>query len=175
MTYSHSRRNSLQMGGQQPHPSRLEDGWGRPEKGRRPDAWWIYNLLGEQQELGPHCEATAAPTPRLPQVGLMLSSLQVYVRSTDFDRTLMSAEANLAGLFPPDGMQRFNPNISWQPIPVHTVPIAEDRVSLARPSLEAMAGMTLAVGLLILDSFSASAYPLWPAAAEVPLGPMPPL
>ncbi|XP_073665035.1 lysosomal acid phosphatase isoform X1 [Tursiops truncatus] len=53
---------------------------------------------------------------------------EVYVRSTDFDRTLMSAEANLAGLFPPDGMQRFNPNISWQPIPVHTVPIAEDRL-----------------------------------------------
>ncbi|XP_022363184.1 lysosomal acid phosphatase isoform X2 [Enhydra lutris kenyoni] len=53
---------------------------------------------------------------------------EVYVRSTDFDRTLMSAEANLAGLFPPNGMQRFNPNISWQPIPVHTVPIAEDRL-----------------------------------------------
>ncbi|XP_028340485.1 lysosomal acid phosphatase isoform X4 [Physeter macrocephalus] len=53
---------------------------------------------------------------------------EVYVRSTDFDRTLMSAEANLAGLFPPDGMQRFNPNISWQPIPIHTVPIAEDRL-----------------------------------------------
>lgn len=40
----------------------------------------------------------------------------------------MSAEANLAGLFPPSGVQRFNPNISWQPIPVHTVPIAEDRL-----------------------------------------------
>uniref|UniRef100_A0AC11BG08 Acid phosphatase 2, lysosomal n=1 Tax=Ovis aries TaxID=9940 RepID=A0AC11BG08_SHEEP len=58
---------------------------------------------------------------------------EVYVRSTDFDRTLMSAEANLAGLFPPDGMQRFNPNISWQPIPVHTVPIAEDRQTHGLP------------------------------------------
>uniref|UniRef100_A0A8B9XXS1 Lysosomal acid phosphatase n=1 Tax=Bos mutus grunniens TaxID=30521 RepID=A0A8B9XXS1_BOSMU len=58
---------------------------------------------------------------------------EVYVRSTDFDRTLMSAEANLAGLFPPDGIQRFNPNISWQPIPVHTVPIAEDRQTHGLP------------------------------------------
>ncbi|XP_029424444.1 lysosomal acid phosphatase isoform X2 [Nannospalax galili] len=53
---------------------------------------------------------------------------KIYVRSTDFDRTLMSAEANLAGLFPPNEMQSFNPNISWQPIPVHTVPITEDRL-----------------------------------------------
>ncbi|XP_026527017.1 LOW QUALITY PROTEIN: lysosomal acid phosphatase [Notechis scutatus] len=47
---------------------------------------------------------------------------EIYVRSTDFDRTLMSAEANLAGLYPPEGKQVFNPNITWQPIPVHTVP-----------------------------------------------------
>ncbi|MEJ1278435.1 acid phosphatase 2 lysosomal [Cricetulus griseus] len=53
---------------------------------------------------------------------------EVYVRSTDFDRTLMSAEANLAGLFPPSEVQRFNANISWQPIPVHTVPVTEDRL-----------------------------------------------
>lgn len=105
----------------------------------------------------------------------MLSSLQVYVRSTDFDRTLMSAEANLAGLFPPNGMQRFNPNISWQPIPVHTVPIAEDRVRLASPSLQAVRGAALAMGLLTTDSLSASASPFWSAAAEVPIGPMSPL
>lgn len=114
------------------------------------------------------------PTPH-PQVRLILSYLQVYVRSTDFDRTLMSAEANLAGLFPPSGMQRFNPNISWQPIPVHTVPITEDRVRLASPSLKAVRGTALAMGLLITDSFSASASHFWSAAAEVPIGSMPPL
>ncbi|XP_028916021.1 lysosomal acid phosphatase [Ornithorhynchus anatinus] len=53
---------------------------------------------------------------------------EVYVRSTDFDRTLMSAEVNLAGLFPPGGSQLFNPNITWQPIPVHTVPEAQDKL-----------------------------------------------
>ncbi|XP_074765569.1 lysosomal acid phosphatase isoform X4 [Athene noctua] len=52
---------------------------------------------------------------------------EIFIRSTDCDRTLMSAEANLAGLYPPEGQQMFNPNISWQPIPVHTVPESEER------------------------------------------------
>uniref|UniRef100_A0A8C5BJX4 Lysosomal acid phosphatase n=1 Tax=Gadus morhua TaxID=8049 RepID=A0A8C5BJX4_GADMO len=47
---------------------------------------------------------------------------EVHVRSTDYDRTLMSAEANLAALYPPSGQQVFNPDLKWQPIPVHTVP-----------------------------------------------------
>uniref|UniRef100_A0A665TFX6 Lysosomal acid phosphatase n=1 Tax=Echeneis naucrates TaxID=173247 RepID=A0A665TFX6_ECHNA len=53
---------------------------------------------------------------------------EVLVRSTDYDRTLMSAEANLAGLYPPSGQQLFNPNLKWQPIPVHTVPQSEERL-----------------------------------------------
>ncbi|XP_010578438.1 PREDICTED: lysosomal acid phosphatase isoform X2 [Haliaeetus leucocephalus] len=52
---------------------------------------------------------------------------EIFIRSTDCDRTLMSAETNLAGLYPPEGQQMFNPNISWQPIPVHTVPESEER------------------------------------------------
>lgn len=54
---------------------------------------------------------------------------EIFVRSTDYDRTLMSAEANLAGMYPPEGAQVFNPNISWQPIPVHTVARSDERVS----------------------------------------------
>ncbi|NXE21030.1 PPAL phosphatase, partial [Ardeotis kori] len=54
--------------------------------------------------------------------------LEIFTRSTDCDRTLMSAEANLAGMYPPEGQQIFNPNISWQPIPVHTVPESEERL-----------------------------------------------
>ncbi|XP_014393015.1 PREDICTED: prostatic acid phosphatase isoform X3 [Myotis brandtii] len=53
---------------------------------------------------------------------------QVYVRSTDIDRTLMSAMTNLAALFPPKGISLWNPNLPWQPIPVHTVPLVEDRL-----------------------------------------------
>ncbi|XP_017292782.1 lysosomal acid phosphatase [Kryptolebias marmoratus] len=53
---------------------------------------------------------------------------EVLVRSTDMDRTLMSAEANLAGLYPPEGQQVFRPGLKWQPIPVHTVPLSEERL-----------------------------------------------
>ncbi|KAM8938675.1 lysosomal acid phosphatase [Pelodytes ibericus] len=53
---------------------------------------------------------------------------EIYVRSTDVDRTLMSAECNLAGLYPPEGSQVFNPEVIWQPIPVHTLPEAQDRL-----------------------------------------------
>uniref|UniRef100_A0A8D2JSA0 Uncharacterized protein n=1 Tax=Sciurus vulgaris TaxID=55149 RepID=A0A8D2JSA0_SCIVU len=51
---------------------------------------------------------------------------EVYIRSTDFDRTLESAQANLAGLFPEAAPG--SPEADWRPIPVHTVPVAEDKV-----------------------------------------------
>ena len=51
---------------------------------------------------------------------------EVVVRSTDVDRTLMSALSNLAGLFPPQGSQVWDEELAWQPIPVHTVPQDED-------------------------------------------------
>uniref|UniRef100_A0A673I8M3 Lysosomal acid phosphatase n=1 Tax=Sinocyclocheilus rhinocerous TaxID=307959 RepID=A0A673I8M3_9TELE len=53
---------------------------------------------------------------------------EIFIRSTDVDRTLMSAEANLAGMFPPNGSEVFNPDLKWQPIPIHTVPADEERL-----------------------------------------------
>ncbi|XP_039734636.1 testicular acid phosphatase [Pteropus medius] len=65
---------------------------------------------------------TGVPCNRGPPVtGVPWSALsppQVYVRSTDFDRTLESAQANLAGLFPEAAPGR--PEAAWKPIPVHT-------------------------------------------------------
>lgn len=53
---------------------------------------------------------------------------EIAVRSTDYDRTLMSAESNLAGLYPPNGTQVFHPGLIWQPIPIHTVPQDQERL-----------------------------------------------
>jgi lysosomal acid phosphatase len=61
----------------------------------------------------------------LPEV---YSRENIYVRSTDVDRTLMSAASNLAGLYLPEGDQKWNGKIDWQPIPIHTVPERMDEV-----------------------------------------------
>lgn len=60
----------------------------------------------------------------------------VYVRSTNRERTLMSAAAALAGLFPPTVDQLFNENINWQPIPIHTIPVEFDYILDSHPKCD---------------------------------------
>jgi len=46
----------------------------------------------------------------------------IYVRSVDYDRCLMTAECVLAGLyFPQNDSNLWNKDIKWSPIPVHTI------------------------------------------------------
>ncbi|CAK9834163.1 Lysosomal acid phosphatase [Anthophora retusa] len=55
----------------------------------------------------------------------------IYIQSTNVDRTLMSAESHLAGLYPPIGNQIWD-TINWMPIPVHTIPEELDNVLAAK-------------------------------------------
>ena len=42
----------------------------------------------------------------------------------------MSVQAQLAGLYEPEGSDRWNAEIDWQPIPVHSIPVQLDNVSM---------------------------------------------
>lgn len=59
-------------------------------------------------------------------IGNTYSPKEVYVQSTDYDRTIMSAQVNLAGLYPTSDAEIWNENIRWHPIPVHTIPFKYD-------------------------------------------------
>lgn len=64
------------------------------------------------------------------------SAEHVYVRASDYDRTLMSAESLLMGLYPlgtgpeflKDGYQEPAVEGRYQPIPIHTVPKDDERL-----------------------------------------------
>ncbi|KAL0849925.1 hypothetical protein ABMA28_011852 [Loxostege sticticalis] len=53
---------------------------------------------------------------------------EVYVRSSDKSRCMMSASTFLAGLYPPTERQMWHPELPWQPIPVHSLPRELDNI-----------------------------------------------
>ncbi|GAB6019565.1 mitochondrial acyl carrier protein [Chamberlinius hualienensis] len=61
-------------------------------------------------------------------LGEKYSYKEILINSTEKDRTLMSASSNLAGLYPPSGDEIWDPEIDWQPIPVHSRPRESDYI-----------------------------------------------
>ena len=61
---------------------------------------------------------------------------EIYVRSTDYDRTLMSAQSNLIGLYSLSNTSA--DKVPVQPIPIHTVPKKEDFVGYFRRTTNEM-------------------------------------
>ncbi|CAG9107333.1 unnamed protein product [Plutella xylostella] len=55
----------------------------------------------------------------------------IFVRSSDKSRCLMSAYTFLAGLYPPTEAQTWHPELAWQPIPVHSLPRELDNIVAA--------------------------------------------
>lgn len=56
----------------------------------------------------------------------------IYVQSTDKDRSLASASYCLAGMFPPKKQQIWNRSLMWQAIPIHTIPVEFDHILAVR-------------------------------------------
>ena len=57
---------------------------------------------------------------------------EIYVLSSDQERVIMSGLSNLAGMWPPSPdvpRSEWNPELAWQPIPIHPVPHELDNVN----------------------------------------------
>lgn len=50
------------------------------------------------------------------------------IRSSDAERCIMSAQALLAGLYPPSEQDIFVPDLKWLPVPIHSIPRELDTV-----------------------------------------------
>ncbi|XP_026673949.1 venom acid phosphatase Acph-1-like [Ceratina calcarata] len=70
-----------------------------------------------------------------PYLGNIYTSQSVSALSSDYDRTKMSLQLVLAGLFPPHELQLWNHNLHWQPIPAQYLRRYEDNVFLPEDCL----------------------------------------
>ncbi|XP_015374834.1 PREDICTED: prostatic acid phosphatase-like [Diuraphis noxia] len=63
---------------------------------------------------------------------ILYSSKKVTFKSTDVDRTLMSAQLVASAMYKPVGVQQWNRYLEWQPVPIHSEPLKDDRLLLVR-------------------------------------------
>lgn len=114
--FRHGERNIVN-----PHPSdpyKDEENW--------PEGLGQLTVEGKRQlfRLGEYLRRRYSQS----LLGPNYSPKRIYIQSTDFDRTIMSAQCCLAGLYPPTTDEKWHNEILWQPIPVHTIPWNMDHV-----------------------------------------------
>uniref|UniRef100_A0A914VRA9 Acid phosphatase n=1 Tax=Plectus sambesii TaxID=2011161 RepID=A0A914VRA9_9BILA len=98
-----------------------------------PQGWGQLTTLGMQQH---YSLGSRLRTMYGDFISSTYKAEEIYVRSTDIDRTLMSAMSNLAGFYQngtvdvdfPDTTNVPNWPTLWSPIPVHTVDYATDLI-----------------------------------------------
>lgn len=88
-----------------------------------PEGFGALTNVGKQQvfELGKYLRRRYHKI-----VGKSYSPKKVFIQSTDFDRTLMSAQVLAAAMFPPIGQQLWNKDLKWTPVPIHTRPLDQE-------------------------------------------------
>ena len=94
--------------------------------------WYKYGGFGQLTQTGMnqhHDFGTYLRNRYLGVLDTIFNRNKVFIRSTDYDRTLMSAYSLLSGLYPPVDYQEWNSHIDWQPIAVHTTDSTNDQVN----------------------------------------------
>ncbi|KAJ8982556.1 hypothetical protein NQ317_005027 [Molorchus minor] len=92
------------------------------------ESYWPFGFgqltnIGKRQEYALGRWLRARYDGFLPQ---RYNAKDIKVYSSNVDRCLMSASANLAALYAPVDDQIWNEALPWQPIPIHTKPEKED-------------------------------------------------
>lgn len=77
--------------------------------------------MEEQYELGKYLGARYSKI-----IGNKFAYSKVRLQSLDVDRNLMSAQCTAAGMFEPSASEMFDPDLKWQPVAVHMLPLEED-------------------------------------------------
>ncbi|KAE9547264.1 hypothetical protein FO519_009524 [Halicephalobus sp. NKZ332] len=101
-----------------------------------PQGWGALTFKGMEQHLHLGKRLRDRYVAQLGFISSEYNSSEVYIRSTDVDRTLMSAMSNMVGMFPgspgdfPDDQDWpvSGNKYGWVPVPIHTVNIIDDYV-----------------------------------------------
>jgi len=84
-------------------------------------------------------------------LGLIYHPRDIYAVSTDIDRTKMSLQLMLAGLYPPHIMQLWNPDLLWLAIPIHYVPERVDMLLKSQNSPMLISWYIISINIKLIN------------------------